>query len=176
MEANLSVPQASFTSSAEEAVPLQPHPFPSPLLLPSHAQPVQLHLMEDQGQKMKPIFTEFASGLRWEIPQQRFPFCWAAEEKMHRCEGERIQQMIKATGNSAPSPPGQPAGHKCRRRPSPGGTQCSAKDIKDSPTSLLSFTGYSTAQELQRQLITAYTKQEVFCFHSKLPTAPAAEL
>lgn len=111
MEANLSVPQASFTSSAEEVVPLQPHPFPSPLLLPSHAQPVQLHLMEDQGQKMKPIFTEFASGLRWEIPQQRFPFCWAAEEKMHRCEGERIQQMIKATGNSAPLPPGQPARH-----------------------------------------------------------------
>lgn len=109
-------------------------------------------------------------------PPAEVPLLLGCRGKMHRCEGERIQQMVKATGNSAPSPPGQPAGHKCRRRPSPGGTQCSAEDIKDSPTLLLSFTGYSTAQELQRQLITAYTKQEVFCFHSKLPTAPAAEL
>lgn len=71
-------------------------------------------------------------------PPAEVPLLLGCRGKMHRCEGERIQQMIKATGNSAPSPPGQPAGHKCRR-PSPGGTQCSAEDIKDSPMSSLSL-------------------------------------
>lgn len=44
-------------------------------------------------------------------PPAEVPLLLGCRGKMHRCEGERIQQMIKATGNSAPLPPGQPARH-----------------------------------------------------------------